>query len=81
MPNPLDRLKRTADAVKPAAPDATAQPAAQKLKARGGTGTTALCLSTLDMLQGDGQAAVAEPMSTPICFPSRGYERAQPACQ
>ena len=34
MPNPLDRLKRTADAVKSAAPDAVAQPAAQKAKAR-----------------------------------------------
>lgn len=33
-PNPLDRLKRTADAVKSAAPNAAAEPAVQKLKAR-----------------------------------------------
>ena len=32
-PNPLDRLKRSADAVKSAAPSAAAEPAVQKLKA------------------------------------------------
>lgn len=36
MPNPLDRLKRTADAAKSAAPDAAAKPAAPKLKVRHG---------------------------------------------